>query len=253
MRVLSLFAGIGGLDLGLERAGLVCRWQVENNPYAVKVLEKHWPNVKRYGDIITLDPRELEWVDLICGGFPCQDISHAGKRAGLGGSRSGLWFEMLRIVRHLRPRYVLVENVAALLGRGLGAVLGDLASCGYDAEWDCLPAAAFGAPHIRDRVFIVADSEGCGQPLRRPEGERSGRPPSGSEDVADAAGTRCAEGLPRAGGALRNGTRRQEPQRRGIAADPGRQGLPQPQLTAIFGAGRGARRASSCPMRLVGS
>jgi DNA (cytosine-5)-methyltransferase 1 len=95
-------------------------------------------------------------VDLICGGFPCQDISFAGKGAGLAGERSGLWYEFARVVRVIRPRYVLVENVAALLVRGLDAVLGTLASDGYDAEWFCLPAAAVGAPHRRDRVFIVA-------------------------------------------------------------------------------------------------
>jgi DNA (cytosine-5)-methyltransferase 1 len=157
----SLFAGIGGMDLGLERAGMECRWQVEIDPYATRVLARHWPNVRRHDDVRTFPPDDgTDWsVDLICGGFPCQDISYAGKGAGLSGERSGLWYEFARVVRVLRPRYVLVENVSALLTRGLDAVLGTLASLGYDAEWSCIPAASVGAPHIRDRVFIVADAQ----------------------------------------------------------------------------------------------
>lgn len=99
--------------------------------------------------------------DIITGGFPCQDISNAGKRAGITGARSGLWGEMVRTIRMVRPKYVLVENVAALLNRGMGTVLGDLAAIGYDAEWDCLPAAAVGAPHCRDRAFIIAYMQSC--------------------------------------------------------------------------------------------
>jgi len=162
----SLFAGIGGFDLGLERAGFEIKWQVEIDPFCRAVLEKHWPHVRRYEDVRTVGA-ELERVDVICGGFPCQDISVAGKGAGLAGERSGLWSEYLRLIRELRPRYVLVENVAALLGRGLGVVLGDLAASGYDAEWDCIPASAVGAPHRRDRVWIVAYPASvrlCGEP-----------------------------------------------------------------------------------------
>lgn len=173
----SLFAGIGGLDLGLERAGLTCKWQVEINEYARRILARHWPNVRRWDDVttfladttydITQDGRQADaleksgdWnVDLICGGFPCQDISYAGKGAGLDGKRSGLFYELMRIVRVLGPRYVLLENVAALLTRGIDAVLGSLAACGYDAEWTCIPAAALGAPHIRERVFILAHAK----------------------------------------------------------------------------------------------
>lgn len=150
----SLFAGIGGIDLGLERAGMICKWQVENNKYATKILEKHWPNVRRYGDIREVD--DLNWVDLVCGGFPCQDISLAGKGDGIEGSRSGLWSEFARIIRLVRPKYVLVENVTSLRSREMHRVLGDLATCGYDAEWDCIPAVAFNATHRRDRIFIVA-------------------------------------------------------------------------------------------------
>ena len=152
----SLFAGIGGLDLGLERAGMECRWQVEINDYAQRVLAKHWPNVRRHNDIRTWPAGDTERVDLICGGFPCQDISNAGKGEGLDGDRSGLFFEAVRVVRQLRPRYVLLENVAALLTRGLDRVHGAMAKIGYDSEWHCIPACAVGAPHIRDRVFILA-------------------------------------------------------------------------------------------------
>lgn len=154
----SLFSGIGGMDLGLERAGMECRWQVEIDPFCQRVLEKNWPTVKRYGDIQMVG--EVERVELICGGFPCQDISLQGavwgKRKGVDGERSGLWWEMLRIIRLVGPRIVIVENVAAILGNGIGDVLGSLSESGYDAEWDCLPACAFGAPHQRDRAFVVA-------------------------------------------------------------------------------------------------
>ena len=156
MKFGSLFAGIGGIDLGLERAGMTCRWQIEIDEYARQVLAKHWPDVPRYSDITEVDGRVLEPVDLIAAGFPCQDISYAGKGAGLDGERSGLFWETIRMVRQCQPRYVLLENVAALLTRGLDRVLGTLAEIGYDAEWHCIPAAAVGAPHIRDRVFIIA-------------------------------------------------------------------------------------------------
>lgn len=188
----SLFAGIGGFDLGFERAGLRCVWQVEIDPYCRRVLEKHWPHVPRWDDVRTFTGDGYERPDVICGGFPCQDISNAGKRAGIEGERSGLWAEYARIIRLLRPRFVVVENVSALLVRGLGRVLGDLAACGYDAEWDCIPAAAVGAPHIRDRVFVVAyPAGGAGGPVgeavpgggdrevARPASRRGARRPGG--------------------------------------------------------------------------
>ena len=154
----SLFAGIGGFDLGFERAGMRCVWQVEIDPFCQRVLAKHWPNVRRWDDVRTFPPEPTEdWTcDVICGGFPCQDVSLAGNRAGLAGRRSGLWSEIVRCVRVVRPRFVVVENVAALLGNGMGRVLGDLAAVGYDAEWVCLPASAFGAWHHRDRVFVIS-------------------------------------------------------------------------------------------------
>ncbi len=131
-------------------------WQVEKDPYCRAVLAKHWPNATRYNDVCTVGAHNLASVDVICGGFPCQDISYAGKGAGLEGERSGLWYEFARIVGEMGPRYVVVENVAALLTRGLDAVLGTLADLGYDAEWSGVQACDVGAPHRRDRIFIIA-------------------------------------------------------------------------------------------------
>ena len=161
----SLFSGIGGLDLGLERAGMEVRWQCEIDPYCRKVLAKHWPDIPCYDDVRNL-PDDIEPVDLICGGFPCQDISIAGVGAGLEGEHSGLWAYFAGAVSRLRPRYVLVENSPALPVRGLGEVLSDLAGLGYDAEWDCIPASAVDAPHLRARTWILA----------YPAGERNGLP-----------------------------------------------------------------------------
>lgn len=160
MRFGSLFAGIGGIDLGLERAGMECMWQVEKDPYCLKVLKKHWPDVQRYTDVHDFPPKDdTEMaVDLIAGGFPCQNISEAGDRKGLYGGKSSLFFEMLRIIEEIRPRYALLENVSALLRRGMGRVLSELAQIGYDSEWHCIPAASVGAPHRRDRTFIIAYS-----------------------------------------------------------------------------------------------
>lgn len=172
----SLFAGIGGMDLGLERSGMRCAWQVEIDDYATRVLAKHWPAVQRERDVRTVGAHNLPPVDVICGGFPCQDISDAGKRAGITGSRSGLWSEFARLIGELRPRYALIENVAALLGRGLDTVLCDLAALGYDAEWEIISAASVGAPHRRERVFIVAYpncTEWRAQPQGRDEPNRN--------------------------------------------------------------------------------
>lgn len=165
----SLFAGIGGLDLGLERAGMRCVWQVEIDEYCRRVLAKHWPDVCRHDDVKTFPPQGEWGCDLICGGFPCQDISNAGKRAGITGKRSGLWTHFARIVRVVRPKIVVVENVPALTLRGLWKVLGNLAAMGFDAEWGCLPAAAFGAPHPRWRLFIVAHRQPGPLDLRQHE------------------------------------------------------------------------------------
>src|SRR5690606_18615786 len=175
----SLFAGIGGIDLGLERAGMQVRWQVEIDDYCRRVLAKHWPEVTRYADIRDVGAHNLEPVDLIAGGFPCQDISFAGKGAGINGERSGLWREFARVVRELRPRYVLVENSSALTFRGLGDVLADLAVLGYDAEWSVLSACALGAPHTRERLFVVAYRDCPGLQTSGPGGDRDGAAVSG--------------------------------------------------------------------------
>jgi DNA (cytosine-5)-methyltransferase 1 len=156
MRVGSLFSGIGGIELGLEKEGFETAWFVEKDPYAQAVLRKHWPTTTIYGDITTINFTELPRIDVLTGGFPCQDISNAGKRVGITGSRSSLWKHYLRAINELRPRYVFAENVAALTQRGLGVVLCDLAALGYDAEWHCVPASAVGAPHRRDRIIIIA-------------------------------------------------------------------------------------------------
>jgi DNA (cytosine-5)-methyltransferase 1 len=171
MNVLSLFSGIGGLELGLERAGMTVVGQVEIDPFCRRVLAKHWPEVPRHDDVRTA----VEWwlgaarprVDVVCGGFPCQPVS----LAGLGRAQEDerwLWPSMWAVLRDLRPRWAVLENVPGLLGRGMGAVLGNLAEIGYDTEWDCVPASAVGALHRRDRVFIVAYPEGDGWGARRP-------------------------------------------------------------------------------------
>ena len=158
----SLFSGIGGLELGLEAglswAGWESRtlWQVEQAEYPRAVLARHWPHAKRYADVHDITLQTAESVDLLCGGFPCQDISTAGKGAGLAGERSGLFFEMARIVRELRPRICVMENVPALTTRGLDTVLRTLAALGYDARWGGLRASEVGAPHRRERWFCVA-------------------------------------------------------------------------------------------------
>lgn len=165
LRTLSLFAGIGGFDLGLERTGgfetvAFC----EIDPFCQEVLAKHWPNVPCFSDVRELRGEQVGDIDVICGGFPCQDLSTAGKQAGMDeGTRSGLWSEIVRLAGELRPSFVIVENVAALLrgpsdrpGRWFGRVLGDLVAIGYDAEWHCIPASYIGACHHRDRAWIVA-------------------------------------------------------------------------------------------------
>lgn len=155
MRVCSLFAGIGSLELGLERAGMTVVAQCEINAFCRSVLARHWPKVTRHEDVRALVATRASF-DLICGGFPCQDISQTGPRTGLAGKRSGLWFEFLRIITEARPSFVLIENVTRLRAHGLDVVLRGLAAIGYDAEWHCIPAAHLGAPDLRDRLWIVA-------------------------------------------------------------------------------------------------
>jgi DNA (cytosine-5)-methyltransferase 1 len=150
LRVLDLFSGIGGFSLGLERTGgfeTVAFCEIE--PYPRAVLKKHWPKVPCYEDVRTLTAAPGS-ADIVCGGFPCQDISKAGKRAGTTGARSGLFRELVRTVRMVRPKYAIMENVADLVHRGMGDVCGELAESRLHAEWDCVSAADVGAPHYRD-------------------------------------------------------------------------------------------------------
>ena len=249
IRVLDLFSGIGGFSLGLERTGgfetvAFC----EMKPHAQAVLAEHFPGVPCHPDVTTYDFNEGE-ADVITAGFPCQDISFAGDGAGLAGARSGLYREVVRAIRVVRPKWAVLENVAALLGRGLGVVLGDVAEVGYDAEWHCIPASAVGAPHRRDRIWIVANARG-------EQHEGYSAPLSGSlaaqlsQAMAHASGERCAEA---------RGLRYDEPQERlagcgeevpdadvvngegefaGFADEEGRQGSIQ-RSTGSFGHGLG--------------
>ena len=169
LKVLDLFSGIGGFSLGLERTGgfkTVAFCEIE--PFCRRVLAKHWPNVPIYDDVRTLTADRLRAdgisVDVICGGFPCQDISSSGDKKGIDeGQRSGLWREFHRLICDIRPNFAIVENVSDLLSRGLGDVLGDLASSGYDAEWHSIPASFVGLPQARERVWIIAYPDGRGR------------------------------------------------------------------------------------------
>lgn len=155
MTVGDVFAGIGGLSLGLERAGFDVRWQIECDDYATAILERHWPHVPRRRDVRLADAATLEWVDCIAGGFPCTDISTAGRGAGLAGRQSGLWYEYARLVHTLRPRWVCIENVPALRTRGADVILRDLDTAGYTCWPVVVGARHVGAPHRRDRVFLL--------------------------------------------------------------------------------------------------
>lgn len=180
LNVLSLFAGIGGLELGLERAGMTVVGQVELDDYCRRVLAKHWPDVPRHKDVRTAADwwlsTERPTVDVICGGFPCQPFSGAGARRGIADERWG-WPWFADVLRLLGPRYVVVENVAALLrdAGAFGTVLADLAYLGFDAEWDVRTACAVGAPHTRERLFIVAYPAGELRPARLAEEQRGQR------------------------------------------------------------------------------
>lgn len=177
MRIGSLFSGAGLLDLGLAQAGHEHAWFCEQDEFRRDLLARRFPEIPIFDDIRTLDTAAIEHVDIIAGGFPCRGISHAGKQEGFAHPETALWREMLRIVRDVRPRDVLVENVDRIRGlkQGaiLGTVLGDLAALGFDAEWDVLPAAAVGAPHLRQRWFCVACHPD--RMARPPAGGRGGR------------------------------------------------------------------------------
>ena len=198
MNVLDLFSGIGGFSLGLERAGMTTVAFCEIDPICRKVLKKHWPHVPVFEDVSTLTKDCINAnIDVIAGGFPCQDISLAGRAAGLAGERSGLWFQYHRLIKEIQPRYAIIENVSALRSRGLDEVLRSLAEIGYDAEWHCIPASALGAPHQRDRVWVIAymaniGSGRRGEPQKRQmEQPRRAETISTSFDVADANSAQC--------------------------------------------------------------
>jgi len=156
----GLFSGVGGFELGLQRAGMEITWMVEINPFCRKVLDKHWPDIPKYTDVREVGKHNLPKVDLLCGGFPCQGISKASKGKGLDDDRSGLWYEYQRIIDEMRPRWVIIENVKNILNRGFEKVLAGLWEIGYDAEWSIISACSFGAPHTRERMFIVAYPHG---------------------------------------------------------------------------------------------
>jgi DNA (cytosine-5)-methyltransferase 1 len=231
----SLFAGIGGIDLGLERAGWTGRFQVEYEPFCQRVLAKHWPDVHRVGDVHDAHgaafcpnvadahaggrdgrtgeqrpagwrepadgcPNCLPYVDLLAGGFPCQPVSFAGRRQIQNDDR-WLWPEFARCIRELRPRYVLVENVPGLLlGGGMDDVLGGLAQLGYDTEWESIPAAAVGAPHLRYRVWIIGtrvaypDSLGQGRTPTLGSSRLAGSRPQGAGAEPHGAGAGAGTG-----------------------------------------------------------
>lgn len=187
MKIGSLFSGYGGLDLAVMNVtGARVAWHCEWEDAPSTILEKHFPDVPNYRDVTQVDFTQVEPVDILTGGFPCQDLSLAGKRAGLKhGTRSGLWSEFARAIDEIKPRLVVIENVRGLLSatatnpemescpfcmgdfgngepsmRALGAVLADLADLGYDAKWTGVRAADAGAPHNRFRVFIIAYPSG---------------------------------------------------------------------------------------------
>lgn len=163
MNVLDLFSGIGGFSLGLERAGMKTVAFCEVDKKCQQVLKKHWLGVPIFDDVSTLKGEDIEeTVDVICGGFPCQDISLAGKGAGLEGKRSGLWSEFKRLIEEIKPKYAIIENVSALRSRGLDQVLREISEIGYDAEWHCITASSIGAPHRRDRIWIISYSNSEG-------------------------------------------------------------------------------------------
>lgn len=168
----GLFSGIGGLELGLERAGMRVLWQCDINPFCRKVLAKHWPDVPCYDDVRTL-PNDIEPVDLVCGGYPCPAFSQA---AHSRNTAIDLWPYMRAVIARLQPRFVLLENVAAHLGRGFPAVLADLHALGFDAEWSVISACSMGASHRRRRLFAFAHTNGGGQSVLPVNDEMAGMP-----------------------------------------------------------------------------
>lgn len=192
MRLGSLFSGCGGLDLGLHYAGLELAWACETDKHARSVLERHWPGVPIAEDVREVDAGFAP-IDVLAGGFPCQDVSHAGLRAGLVvGTRSGLWFEFIRAIRVLRPRIVVVENVPGLLTAGLGIVMADLAEAVYDVRGCCFRAGDLGAPHGRERLFLVATDARSERPHGRGKRDSSSTAGDGIDGRTSSAGLAAA-------------------------------------------------------------
>jgi DNA (cytosine-5)-methyltransferase 1 len=203
--MIDTFSGIGGFSLAARWLGGIETVQfVEREPYCQRILAKHWPTVPIHDDICTFNPAPGS-ADIVCGGFPCQDISTAGKQAGIKeGTRSGLFYELMRVIRLVGPRYVVLENVAAITSNGMDAVLGTLAEAGFDAEWACIPAADVGACHRRDRWWCVAYA-----PHLLSDGQQIGHAGEsgvsavsefgdgcGAGDAADASGSGSSDRLP---------------------------------------------------------
>lgn len=184
MNILDLFSGIGGFSLGLERAGMKTVAFCEVDKKCQAVLKKHWPGVPIFDDVSNLKGEDIEeTVDVICGGFPCQDISLAGKGAGLEGKRSGLWSEFKRLIEEIKPKFAIIENVSALRSRGLDQVLREISEIGYDAEWHCITASSVGAPHRRDRIWILAYPNSAGWRESNQEMEKGSSKQSDSSSV----------------------------------------------------------------------
>jgi DNA (cytosine-5)-methyltransferase 1 len=192
LRLLDLFSGIGGFSYAAEQ--IVGQYRtvafVEREPFCQHILRKHWPEVPIHDDITTFQP-QMGSADVVCGGFPCQDISTAGKQAGIKqGTRSGLFYELMRVVRLVRPQYIILENVSAILANGLDTVLGELAKAGFDAEWACIPASAVGACHQRDRWWLVAYPKGEQRyDVRAIRPSQQAQPKPGNRDGSDPAGS----------------------------------------------------------------
>jgi DNA (cytosine-5)-methyltransferase 1 len=230
LKVGSLFTGIGGIDLGLERAGFEIAWQCELDSWCRQLLHQHWPSVPQYEDVTELRGGQLEPVEMLAGGFPCQDVSVAGRQAGLKeGTRSGLWSEYARLIGEIRPRYVLVENVPGLLVRGMDRVLGDLSELGYDAEWRTISAADVGAPHLRKRIWIVAYPA-----EQRLQGGSTGR--QNVSGVADQS-ERCSE--TRVGDSVRGGCSGLDGRGPGTEPQNGCAQLPNADLSGLEGPRQG--------------
>ena len=181
----SLFSGVGGIEIGFEKEGFKSEWFIENEPYAKAVLKKRFPETIIYDDVTKINFRTVRKVDVLTGGFPCQDISGAGKKVGIEGSRSSLWRYYLEAIRILRPRVAFIENVSALAIRGLNVVLADLAKIGYDVEWYNISASAVGAFHQRERIFIIA------YPNRNRESDESLNEGAGQRIMGEVPNSEC--------------------------------------------------------------